>query len=842
MSDFMELHIDGKPIKVDGYPVFGVLTWYNAIEKQIAALELLADHGADFRALTSTGDTVLSQFFWIRSGTADERMKLLRTLLELGADPAQDTAYTYIQNDEPVHATIGTLLAMERFGYDRSQELAAYVPLLIQYNARPEARWPWGRSALEGLFERYRDGTAPLIRAYLRAGVDPTPDDLRAMSYTIASTHFDGDYELVSLVLSSTTRLNNRDRYGDTFLHSLVENERVSPAVRGRLFDILADVDADFYASNRYGETPLMTAVKSMNTAIVDELLKRGIDPRRPGVAGQNVLHVLPGKPEEVEPLVDRFLALGVDINKRDSLGKTPLYYACTKSRALELVKLLVSKGADPSIPDIDGLTPMGNAANHGYTELTHYLGSLNVPKTKGGWPVGNTSAACRAVVNADLASIQTLPAEDFQEMSARTADGVPATPLHLAVQGTNARVIAALSARGVDWNVGDRYGRTPLEVAVLGRKAEFLKALVEAGADPNARNYNGASAYSRSIAAQSPLTRILMDTGRKPDWRTIAFSVAVSASPDLVRELSPIASWTSANLDACVRLGRTDILESLKGTVRHETKSSEVLLADARSAARSYQSYEAEAKIPLEGRAVPESAKHRRGSYLLTLGSWSPWMEVDPQLDLANYPVAVYVPEGYNDSEPYGLVISMMNAKSSSQFPKPEYVATLNAHRLVYVGFDPYNGIFDDGSAEYMFTNHERLALAAVYHMFGAYNVDRRRVYLTGFSWGGRLTGEIVPRQPRVFTGGIAVGGCFTSSVRIVNSYPYAKKRAAMVLATGDWDYNRQETYNGYDTFFSLGYKAYFLQEPRRGHSRISGENFEKAVILLDAAAAARR
>jgi hypothetical protein len=60
-------------------------------------------------------------------------------------------------------------------------------------------------------------------------------------------------------------------------------------------------------------------------------------------------------------------------------------------------------------------------------------------------------------------------------------------------------------------------------------------------------------------------------------------------------------------------------------------------------------------------------------------------------------------------------------------------------------------------------------------------------------------------------------------------------------VLATGDWDYNRMETYYGYNTFLTLGYEAHYFQEPQRGHRRISGEVFEKAVTLLDEAAGAR-
>jgi dienelactone hydrolase len=114
--------------------------------------------------------------------------------------------------------------------------------------------------------------------------------------------------------------------------------------------------------------------------------------------------------------------------------------------------------------------------------------------------------------------------------------------------------------------------------------------------------------------------------------------------------------------------------------------------------------------------------------------------------------------------------------------------------------------------------------------------------VYLTGFSWGGRLTGEIAPRWPNLFTGGLAVGGCFTSPDRVFPSYPAARKKVAMALATGDWDYNRAETYNGYSVFLALGYEALFVQEPKRGHARISGAEFEKALSFLDEAASRKR
>lgn len=826
---------------VDAWPVFYVLTWRHGAEKQVEALRLLRTYGADFRSLTSTGDTLLSAFFttsYSISRPSDECTPLLQALLDLGADPSQETPFYYISNGKPISTKIAVLLSMEQSGLAPSV-LAAFVPLLIQHNANPHARWPWGRSALEELFQNYSESKTPLIRAYLEAGVDPTADELSAILFVVISKEFKGSFDFIAYLLSKTTHINDLDKSGWTLLHSLVRWETIDPVVLSRLLDALKAEGADFNLSNANGSTPLMLAVENLNTAAIDALLAHGVDPKRLSRTGQTVFHSIPWskKMGEVAPLVDRFVRLGVDINACDSSGKSALYNACENENNLDYVKLLIRKGADPSLPDMDGLTALGNAKNHDCKVLVKYLVSLHVPETKGGWPVGNASAACRAVLEADLDAIRSIPNSQLEGKTARTADGVPATPLHLAAESGNLAVITALTAKKVDWNVGDRYGRTPLASAVLSGNQAVVTALLKAGADPNHRDDRGQSPFSLSIATSSSLMRTLLGSGVKPEWRTIAISTVVSAPLDMLGQLSPVAHWDEGDLDGCALMGRTDILEYLGDSVHHELKTKEALLADAKSSREVFEAYESQAKMPL---FVPRSKNEwsdKKGSYTLTLQSWSPWMDVDPVLDLKKYPVAVFVPKEYDGSTPYGLMISMMNAKSSSQFPKPEYVATLEKHHLLYVGFDPYNGIFYDGSPDYFFTNHERLCLAAAYHMFGAYNVDRTRVYLTGFSWGGRLAGEIVPKQPRVFTGGLAVAGCFVSGERIIPSYRYARKNTVMILDTGDYDFNNEETFGGYSTFLLLGFEAHFFQEPRKGHHRISGENFEKAVSLLDAA-----
>jgi ankyrin repeat protein len=847
VKDYSKVTSEGVTTVIDAPAVFFVLRWYMLgipTDREIEALRLLKTHGADFHAVTSEGQTLLSTLTDFPPGNAAEEMKLCKALLELGADPAQDTVYTYYKvKDQRVQTKISMLLDLEKCGYQGTEKYAAYIPLFIQYRANPHPVWPWGWSALHNLFENYSAGAKVFIQAYLDAGVDPSPEDLWNLILTVISRRFDNDFDFIAKVLAKTTHINDQEEgpLGQTFLHHLAfVYEKPSPALK-KLLSLALTRKADINACNRLGRTPLMVAVEQLSTAGIDELLACGADPKRPGSTGETVFHVLVSLPwsNAVGALIDRFLALKVDINARNLDGKTPFYIACYSDKNMEFVKLLIKKGADPALPDVDGCTALGYARSMGCAALTKYLISLHVPEAQGGWPVGNEAPACRAVLGADPAAIAALPPADFESRVARTRDGVPSTPLHLAAESGNLQVIGALSAKKVHWDTGDRYGRTPLEMAVLEGNIEVVKALVNGGADPNARDDRGATPLIRALEMNSNLADTLLNCPVEPDWENIGIPLAVSSPLDFMRKL-PRVKWSADVLNACVALGRTDILEYLGPSIKSEESSAAELLAEAKKSKDVFDAYEAEAKQPLAVKNAPAAERDRKGTYTLTL-SWSPWIDADPKVNLSQFPVVVFVPKGYDGGTPYGLIVSMMNAQSANQAPAAAYLGTLEKHKLIYVGFDPYNGIFNAGSKDYFLTDHERLCLAAVHYIFGHYAVDRKRVYLTGFSWGGRLTGEIVPKQPRVFTGGIAVGGCFISGERIIPSYPYARTHAAMVLATGDWDYNRQETYNGYSTFLMLGYEAHFFQEPRKGHSRISGENFEKAVTLLDEASGRR-
>jgi hypothetical protein len=61
----------------------------------------------------------------------------------------------------------------------------------------------------------------------------------------------------------------------------------------------------------------------------------------------------------------------------------------------------------------------------------------------------------------------------------------------------------------------------------------------------------------------------------------------------------------------------------------------------------------------------------------------------------LQDYPMAVSIPKNYNSNNTYGLLVSMINAKSKNQFPREPFQEILDTYGIIWVGFDPYNGVF---------------------------------------------------------------------------------------------------------------------------------------------------
>jgi hypothetical protein len=144
-------------------------------------------------------------------------------------------------------------------------------------------------------------------------------------------------------------------------------------------------------------------------------------------------------------------------------------------------------------------------------------------------------------------------------------------------------------------------------------------------------------------------------------------------------------------------------------------------LIEAARMNRAGYEQNEKRASEPLDAPQRTGGISLQRGTIPYVVESWSPWLQCDQDVKLADYPVGVYVPKAYDGKKPYGLVVSMTNAKSSSRYPR-DFAPTLDRHELIWVGFDPYNGLY----AGLLGNRNPAFCLAIVY-VEGDYDYNRR-------------------------------------------------------------------------------------------------------------------
>jgi ankyrin repeat protein len=255
----------------------------------------------------------------------------------------------------------------------------------------------------------------------------------------------------------------------------------------------IAEVDralrdgANANATDADGTPALMAATLFGNEDLVDLLLKRGADPNRPDAAGSTALTWAAHDARKVT----RLLAHGADVNARSKTGRTALHVAAAYPGTLDVVKLLVARGADIRAEDQGRATALTLASRSSDVEVVRYL------VDKGLDPKALSPAARRqAHARLDPATVAYLMSKDMTP--------VPETMMWAAMSQPTALVRRWLAAGG-DVNAAAaeaQYSRTPLMTAVTSEAsgAETVQLLLEQGAEPNARTPEGETALDWAI------------------------------------------------------------------------------------------------------------------------------------------------------------------------------------------------------------------------------------------------------------------------------------------------------------------------------------------------------
>jgi predicted esterase len=211
--------------------------------------------------------------------------------------------------------------------------------------------------------------------------------------------------------------------------------------------------------------------------------------------------------------------------------------------------------------------------------------------------------------------------------------------------------------------------------------------------------------------------------------------------------------------------------------------------------------------------------------------------------LDLAKEKFQLIVPPTYQHAERWGLFI-WISPGDTPAIPA-DWEPVLAARKLIFAG------AFKSGNPRGIF-DRIRLALAANIGLRERFNVDARRVYISGFSGGGRVASMVGVAYADMFSGAIPFMGVnFYEEIPTgdgktsyrANFIPdrdvlaIARKSCRYALVTGEKDFNRPGT----KAVFEEGYKkegfanVVYLEAPGVGHNLPPAAWLEQGLDFLD-------
>jgi ankyrin repeat protein len=275
--------------------------------------------------------------------------------------------------------------------------------------------------------------------------------------------------DIVELLIAKGANVNSKSVYGGTALTSAVYRENV-PITKMLL---KAGAKVNFHGNRGY--TPLMMAVAGETPEapeLVDLLLKAGAKLQLDKLE-VTALHIV-ARFGQIE-VGEKLIRLGANLEAQDDRSQdTPLMYAVDMNR-LEMVKFLVSKGANVNAVNDSNDTAIGKAISKKNIEIVEFL-------LKNGAQINRGSLF--AAANSDPRILKAI----------------------LDKTGTDTKALV---------NIKSKEGYTPLMKAVFYdrtvRSTKNVEMLLAAGADPRVKNIYGADALSYAKEERyRPLIRLL--------------------------------------------------------------------------------------------------------------------------------------------------------------------------------------------------------------------------------------------------------------------------------------------------------------------------------------------
>jgi tetratricopeptide (TPR) repeat protein len=206
-----------------------------------------------------------------------------------------------------------------------------------------------------------------------------------------------------------------------------------------------------------------------------------------------------------------------------------------------------------------------------------------------------------------------------------------------------------------------------------------------------------------------------------------------------------------------------------------------------------------------------------------------------------------VFVPPGYSEASPHALFV-WVSPTPFGGTEREELHKVMSEHGVLWIGAD------DAGNARARW-DRTGLALDAAEAMRELYNIDAERVWVGGYSGGGRVASGLVTLYPEMFRGGLFVMGCdFYQNLPVADrpgaSWPAAfdeptskslralRRDGRYVIVTGSRDFNVSRCRTVYEAYLDQDFRhVLFLEVPDMSHyDPVPAEWWDRAFAFLGA------
>lgn len=280
-----------------------------------------------------------------------------------------------------------------------------------------------------------------------------------------------GNLEVMELLIAAGAGLNSKSAGQSTILLEVVEAQHC--ADKYGAMKLLLEKGADPNIGDVNGFTPLQRAVTGLGTKEIDLLIDMKADVNRANNDGLSPLAwaVYEKNAALVEHLVERGAAINAVLKGRFS--RRTVAHDAAASKNTEIMKYLISKGADLKAIDNDCRTPLFYAAREGDLDMVKLMvengASASVVNSRGDLPLSE------AVAVGDIGTVEYLAGA-----GPRTAES---SLLNAAIDSKKIELVRMCADMVADIDKAAPYGDQPILKAIRSNNIDFVIFLLERGA-----------------------------------------------------------------------------------------------------------------------------------------------------------------------------------------------------------------------------------------------------------------------------------------------------------------------------------------------------------------------